>query len=809
MKKIIALTLALIMGMSCFSLISFAEGTSETEHLTEVPEGYVGVYTIEDLYCIRNDLTANYILMNNIDLTEATAEGGDWNYSGRGWNPIGSNDIYSGSAYSGIFDGNGYRIEGLNIAIKSTVPSGTSNLYLGLFSNVAGTVRNLTISGSISSEKSLPAYIGGIAGYSETEAVFENCNNLVNIYCYSSKAIYSGGIVGLNNGDIYRCRNLGKVEISGGDTSSYRSSSGDTYGYSYASGIAGKSGQETSVISQCINAGEIIAISRGGSQTWTTVGTINTHVVYYNHYADVYASGIASGGLCTVINCYNIGDISASLEEGKFYASTCAAGISNGCPVSYSYNVASSTGYSVGSGSLEKCYCIENSGKLTTGVTSLTPGQMKLKSMYSGWDFDTVWTMEGKEDYLYPELRNVPLLTEEELKHDHKYTAETTKEATHTEVGIITYSCGCGDSYTEAVAKLENHTYKTVVTAPTCTEKGYTTYICECGDNYIVDYVDAIGHDFKITVIDPTCTEHGYTDYSCECGEAYIRDCISALGHKHSSEITTPATHIEQGVMTYICECGDVYTESIPRLAGHSYGATVIAPTCISRGYTNYTCECGDNYVADYVNATGHDFKTKVIDPTCTGHGYTTYTCECGETYTRDYTSAIGHTYTSEITTQPTHTEEGVKTFTCECGDSYTEAVAKTTEHTYTSVVTAPTCTAKGFTTYTCECGNSYIGDHTAKISHTYASTVIEASCTADGYTTYTCTCGDTYTETIKSEGHSFDGSKCKACGYDKAEGCNCNCHKRGISAIIWKIINLFNKLLKRNPVCTCGANHY
>ncbi len=83
MKKAIACFLALLMCFSCFSVISFAEETTG-EHLTIVPDGYIGVYTIEDLYCIRNDLTANYILMNDIDLTEATAEGGDWNYGSRG-----------------------------------------------------------------------------------------------------------------------------------------------------------------------------------------------------------------------------------------------------------------------------------------------------------------------------------------------------------------------------------------------------------------------------------------------------------------------------------------------------------------------------------------------------------------------------------------------------------------------------------------------------------------------------------------------------------------------------------------------------
>ena len=38
------------------------------------------------------------------------------------------------------------------------------------------------------------------------------------------------------------------------------------------------------------------------------------------------------------------------------------------------------------------------------------------------------------------------------------------------------------------------HSYSTVVTAPTCTEDGYTTYTCNCGDTYVDNPVAALGH---------------------------------------------------------------------------------------------------------------------------------------------------------------------------------------------------------------------------------------------------------------------------------------------------------------------------
>ena len=50
----------------------------------------------------------------------------------------------------------------------------------------------------------------------------------------------------------------------------------------------------------------------------------------------------------------------------------------------------------------------------------------------------------------------------------------------------------------------------------------------------------------------------------------------------------------------------------------------------------------------------------------------------------------------------------------------------------------------------------------------------------------------------------------CDTCGYDATENCSCKCHNDGFFAkIIWKIINFFNKFLRRNQECECGFYHY
>ena len=77
-------------------------------HLTEVPEGYIGIYTPEDLNKIRNNLDKNYILMNDISFSdEDFQENGEYYNDKQGWIPIGSES----SPFTGIFNGNSYSID--------------------------------------------------------------------------------------------------------------------------------------------------------------------------------------------------------------------------------------------------------------------------------------------------------------------------------------------------------------------------------------------------------------------------------------------------------------------------------------------------------------------------------------------------------------------------------------------------------------------------------------------------------------------------------------------------------------------------
>ena len=88
------------------------------------------------------------------------------------------------------------------------------------------------------------------------------------------------------------------------------------------------------------------------------------------------------------------------------------------------------------------------------------------------------------------------------------------------------------------------HSYKDVVTAPTCTEKGYTTHTCACGDSYVDTYVDALGHAWdngKVTK-EPTETETGVKTFTCTRCSATKTESIPVV----SVDVTQMFTDVEK-----------------------------------------------------------------------------------------------------------------------------------------------------------------------------------------------------------------------------------------------------------------------
>lgn len=153
-----------------------------------------------------------------------------------------------------------------------------------------------------------------------------------------------------------------------------------------------------------------------------------------------------------------------------------------------------------------------------------------------------------------------------EEKHEHKYTAKVTKEATCTEEGEMTYTCECGDSYTEAIPKKAHEYEVTVTKEPTCTEEGMETKVCKiCGDT-IETPIPALGHKAGewVTEKEPTCSEEGRSVRYCTvCGEPVETMMIDKLPHTEGKwEVVKKPTLTKPGLRAIKCTvCGEVLKE--------------------------------------------------------------------------------------------------------------------------------------------------------------------------------------------------------------------------------------------------------
>jgi hypothetical protein len=95
--------------------------------------------------------------------------------------------------------------------------------------------------------------------------------------------------------------------------------------------------------------------------------------------------------------------------------------------------------------------------------------------------------------------------------HKHSYTQKITKEPTCDEKGIITYTCTCGDSYTEETSYLDHCTDRSEITKKaTCEEEGIETFYCIfCGKEIYTEKIAKLPHTenckhaLKETVKDP------------------------------------------------------------------------------------------------------------------------------------------------------------------------------------------------------------------------------------------------------------------------------------------------------------------
>jgi hypothetical protein len=178
---------------------------------------------------------------------------------------------------------------------------------------------------------------------------------------------------------------------------------------------------------------------------------------------------------------------------------------------------------------------------------------------------------------------------------------EITTPATHSTEGVKTYTCVCGETYTENIEK-EPHEWDDgeITTPATHLTEGVATYTCACGETYTEEVAKLDEHEWDEGVVTTPATHatKGEKTFTCPCGETYT-DLINPIPHEWGDGVvTTPASHTEFGVRTFTCTCGQTKTAEIPKTTAHEWdnGEFTIAATHTSFGEKTYSCPCGESY---------------------------------------------------------------------------------------------------------------------------------------------------------------------------------------------------------------------
>ena len=216
------------------------------------------ISTPKDLDTVRQNLTGHYQLANDIDLSDFGA-----------FEPIGNEQ----NPFSGIFDGAGHTISGLNIygvsdhaGLFGQVTNGiiknlilrepniqtSHDLYKGTAALVGSLQRGLidncaVLGGSVQADAQFDSGVSAICG--TNRGIITNCFNSAHIKTTNNRRAttdsLAGGIVGENTGFVADCGNIG-----------------DITGTSVAGGIAAFS--DFGIITRCYNAGKVTAPTYAG-----------------------------------------------------------------------------------------------------------------------------------------------------------------------------------------------------------------------------------------------------------------------------------------------------------------------------------------------------------------------------------------------------------------------------------------------------------------------------------------------------------------------------------------------------------------
>jgi len=273
-------------GTSVPSILMNGDGSSSSPY---------EISTASDLQAMQEDLSANYIVVNDIDASGTV----NWN-NGQGFNPVGTYDVeQANSEFTGIFDGKNHTISNLSINRLD---------YVGLFGAIGagGEVKNVgVINVNITGESS----VGGLVGLNYNDGNISNSYSTGNV----TGDYRVGGLAGDNYGTVSNSYSTGNV--TGGDNNVgglVGVNSNGTVSNSYSTGnvtgnkwVGGLVGENYGTVSNSYSTGNVTGNERvGGLVGKNNEGTVS------NSYSTGNVTGESDrvGGLVG----YNFGDVSNS-----------------------------------------------------------------------------------------------------------------------------------------------------------------------------------------------------------------------------------------------------------------------------------------------------------------------------------------------------------------------------------------------------------------------------------------------------------------------------------------------------------------
>lgn len=353
-KKVCVFVMVMCLIVSSFSTTLLAQENDNVQK-TEQSNTFSGegegtkldpyqITNADQLKEITEDMSAYYVLANNIDLSDIPS-----------WEPIGTEE----NQFTGELDGQGYTIDYMTIEDDGLQDIGLFG-YCGRYAKIrnvnlanvnididragqddkytsgdrkpcvgtiAGTVTksgdylnifNCTSSGNVAVINCRDIYVGGIIG---SGGNISNCINSNNVYVLSNKGdryeqdgtVQVGGIFGFPGaiwGKVDSCVNYGNVNVISGD-------------YAFCGGICGYEGD----IIECKNYGNISAETMSH---WTgpsyarncnvggITGTDRAEVSYSVNYGNVYSYAHKEASSCAGgIMGYRGGDVEYSVNVGR------------------------------------------------------------------------------------------------------------------------------------------------------------------------------------------------------------------------------------------------------------------------------------------------------------------------------------------------------------------------------------------------------------------------------------------------------------------------------------------------------------